>query len=128
MDQQSERPPHSSMIPKATALLRLLEKAHGTSKVTLANLLMWTRDHLFQPSYAQATTTRLLPFFRLPGRILTLDDQVLVTLRPFNDRTLNHDLADFCQRVNQAHLSLPAGKTLIFRLADSTLPTSNLPP
>ena len=32
MDQQSERKPHSYMLPKATALLRLLEKAHRTSK------------------------------------------------------------------------------------------------
>jgi hypothetical protein len=32
MDQQSERQPHSCMVPKATALLRLREKAHCSSK------------------------------------------------------------------------------------------------
>lgn len=97
-------------------------------KLMLVNLLMWTRDHLFPPDYAHATATRLLSFFRLPGRILTFDDRVLVTLRPFNDRSLNRDLAQFCQRVNAAHLCLPAGKTLVFRVADSAYPTSNIPP
>lgn len=97
-------------------------------KLMLVNMLMWTRDHLFPPTYAHATTTRLLPFFRLPGRILTFDDRVLVTLRPFNDRALNRDLAEFCQRINDTHLRLPAGKTLILRVAESACPTSNIPP
>ena len=97
-------------------------------KLMLANLLMWTRDRLFPPHYAHATTTRLLPFFRLPGRVLTFDDRVLVTLRPFNDRALNRDLSAFCQRVNDAHFSLPTGKVLILRVAESSLPTSNNPP
>jgi hypothetical protein len=96
--------------------------------LALANLLMWTRDHFFPAAYAHATTTRLLPFFRLPGRVLSFHDQVLVTLRSFNDRALNRDLAEFCQRVNQAHLCLPSGKRLIFRPADSPVPTSNEPP
>ena len=94
----------------------------------LVNLLMWTRDHLFPPTYAHATAKTLLPFFRLPGRVLTFDDRVLVTLRPFNDRALNRDLAEFCQCVNDAHLCLPTGKTLIFRVAESACPTSNIPP
>jgi hypothetical protein len=88
-------------------------------KVALANLLMWVRDRFFGPDYAHATAERLLPFLRLPGRVLTFDDQVLVTLRPFNDRRLNRDLADFCARVNQAHCYLPDGKSLCFRVADS---------
>jgi len=97
-------------------------------RLMLVNLLMWTRDHFFPPDYAHATTTRLLPFFRLPGRVLTFEDHVLVTLRPFNDRALNRDLAQFCQRVNDAHLCLPTGKTLVFRVAESAPPTSNSPP
>ena len=97
-------------------------------KLMLVNLLMWTRDRLFPATYAHATTTRLLPFFRLPGRVLTFDDRVLVTLRPFNDRALNRDLSEFCRYVNDAHLCLPTGKTLIFRLPDSASPTLNMPP
>jgi hypothetical protein len=97
-------------------------------KLMLVNLLMWTRDHLFPPTYAHATTKTLLPFFRLPGRVLTFDDRVLVSLRPFNDRALNRDLAQFCLRVNDAHLCLPAGKALIFRVAESAHPTSYFPP
>jgi hypothetical protein len=96
--------------------------------LALVNLLMWTRDHCFPATYAHATTTRLLPFFRLPGRVLSFHDHVLVTLRPFNDRALNRDLAEFCQRVTQAHLTLPSGKLLIFRPANSPSPTSNEPP
>lgn len=97
-------------------------------KLILVNLLMWTRDRFFPADYAHATTTRLLPFFRLPGRVLTFHDHVLVTLRPFNDRALNRDLAAFCQRVNEAHLCLPSGKLLIFRMAQSVSPTLNAPP
>ena len=38
-------------------------------KIALANLVMWTRDRYFPPPYAHATWQRLVPFFRLPGRI-----------------------------------------------------------
>ena len=89
---------------------------------------MWTRDRVFPSDFAHATTTRLLPFFRLSGRILTFHDRVLVSLRPFNDRTLNRDLAECCQRVNQAHLCLPEGKLLIFRIAGASHLTSDAPP
>jgi hypothetical protein len=97
-------------------------------KLRLVNLLRWTRDRLFPPDYAHATMKTLLPFFRLPGRVLTFADRVLVTLRPFNDCALNRDLAQFCQRVNDAHLCLPAGKMLVFHVADSASPTSIFSP
>ncbi len=97
-------------------------------KLMLVNLIMWTRDHCFPVDYAHATLTRLLPFFRLPGRILAFRDHVLVTLRPFNDRALNRDLAHFCELVNQAALCLPNGKSLVFRIADSSCLTSDMPP
>src|SRR5260221_8393064 len=88
-------------------------------KVALANLLMWVRDRFFGPDYSHATAERLLPFLRLPGRVLTFDDQVLVTLRSFNDRQLNRDLAALCERVNQAQCHLPDGRDLCFHIADS---------
>lgn len=97
-------------------------------KLLLVNLIMWTRDHCFPADYAHATLTRLLPFFRLPGRLLTFHDHVLVTLRPFNDRALNRDLVQFCQLVNQAHLCLPEGKLLMFRIPDSSRLTLDPPP
>jgi hypothetical protein len=97
-------------------------------RLMLANLLMWTRDHLFPTDYAHATAKTLLPFLRLPGRILSFDDRVLVTLRPFNDRALNRDLTQFCQRINLARLTLPTGKILIFCVAQSLHPTSNTSP
>lgn len=93
-------------------------------KLALANLVMWTRDHFFPAAYAHATVKRLLPFFQLHGRILTFHDRVLVTLRLFNDRALNRDLSTLCERVNQASLHLPSGKRLLFRLAESSRPTS----
>src|SRR5579885_3432187 len=66
-------------------------------KLALTNLVMWTRDHYFPQSYAQATWQRLRPFFQLPG-VVTGDQQaVRVTLRPFNDRHLNEDLTRLCE-------------------------------
>jgi hypothetical protein len=38
-------------------------------KLALANLGMWSRDQYFPATYAHATWHRLLPFFRLPGRV-----------------------------------------------------------
>jgi hypothetical protein len=96
--------------------------------LALVNLLMWSRNRFFPADYAHATPTRLLPFFRLPGRVLSFHDRVVVTLRPFNDRALNRDLVLFCHLVTQAHLSLPSGKRLIFHSADSPFATSNEPP
>jgi len=91
-------------------------------KVALANLVMWVRDRFFSAAYVHATVERLLPFFRLPGRVLTYHEHVLVTLRPFNDRRLNRDLAEFCAKVNQAHVCLPSGKALYFAVAETTHP------
>lgn len=36
-------------------------------KVTLANLVIWTRDPVFPAIYAQATWKRLAPFFQMGG-------------------------------------------------------------
>src|SRR5207245_7140847 len=52
-------------------------------KVALANLGMWVRDHYFPASYAHATWLRLVPFFRLSGRIMRDATTVHVELRPF---------------------------------------------
>src|SRR5713226_8289555 len=71
-------------------------------KLALANLVMWTRDTYFPASYAQATWHRLVPFFRLPGRIVWGTDRVSVELRLFNDRRLTRDLVELCQRVEAA--------------------------
>lgn len=95
-------------------------------KLALANLLMWTRDRFFPPTYTHATAKRLLPFFHLHGRLLAFPDRLQVTLRPFNDRALNRDLLLLCQRVNQSGLRLPSGKSLIFHIADPPRPTSVL--
>jgi hypothetical protein len=82
--------------------------------VALANLAMWTRDHYFPASYAQATWKRLLPFFQLPGTITLDATHVQVELRPFNDRILNRDLTVLCERVNQASPRFPDGRRLSF--------------
>jgi hypothetical protein len=81
-------------------------------KVALANLGMWVRDHYFPGSYAHATWKRLAPFFRLPGRIIWGKDSVTVELHPFNDRSLNRDLAELCHRVEATPLHLPDGRQL----------------
>ena len=76
-------------------------------KLALANLGMWIRERWFPPSYTHATWLRLLPFFRLPGRIIWGTDRVEVTLQPFHDRRLTRDLAAVCAGVNAARPHLP---------------------
>ena len=82
-------------------------------KVALANLGMWVRDQYFPATYAHATWKRLEPFFKLPGQIVWERDSVRVTFRPFNDRQLNRDLRDVCQRVMVAAPHLPDGRRLL---------------
>ena len=89
-------------------------------KVALANLAMWVRDHYFPVSYAHATWLRLVPFFRLPGRIVRDATTVQVELRPFNDRALNRDLAMLCACVNKASPRLPDGRPLCFRISTTS--------
>ncbi|HLW02402.1 MAG TPA: hypothetical protein VKT82_27350, partial [Ktedonobacterales bacterium] len=88
-------------------------------KLALANLGMWVRDQYFPATYAHATWHRLLPFFRLPGRVTQGRQVVWVELRPFNDRQLNRDLRVVCERVTTAQHSLPDGRRLCFTLAET---------
>jgi hypothetical protein len=81
-------------------------------KVALVNLVMWTRDHYFPPSYAHATWKRLAPFFHLPGMVTQGQNTVDVALRPFNDKQYNQDLEALCERVNAAAPHLPDGRRL----------------
>jgi len=82
-------------------------------KVALANLVMWVRDRFFPATYAHATWQRLLPFFRLPGRVLWGREVVEVEVRSFNNRQLTRDLLAVCQRVNELQPKLPDGRPLI---------------
>jgi hypothetical protein len=88
-------------------------------KVALANVVMWTRDQYFPASNAHATWHRLAPFFRLSGTVVPDASTVRVELRPFNDRSLNRDLAMLCERVNQASPRLPDGRLLSFTTSSS---------
>ena len=81
---------------------------------------MWTRNQYFPATYAHATWQRLVPFFRLPGRIVRQARRVHVELRPFNDHALNRDLAVLCERVNQASPRLPDGRLLSFTISSSS--------
>jgi hypothetical protein len=90
--------------------------------VALANLAMWTRDRFFPASYARATWPRLAPFFRLPGQVVWRPDAVTVTLRPFNDRRLNRDLAELCTRVGEVRPRLPDGRRLRFTVSGAQCP------
>ena len=65
-----------------------------------------------RPSYEHATWKRLEPFFKLPGQIVWGQDEVHISLRPFNDRQLNGDLAIVCERVATAAPQLPDGRRL----------------
>lgn len=91
-------------------------------KVALTNLVMWTRDHYFPTSFAQATWKRLAPFFHLPGIVTQGREEVHVELRPFNDRQYNGDLMTLCERVNQVDLRLPDGRRLLFGIKSVSRP------
>ncbi len=91
-------------------------------KVAMANLAMWTRDQYFPDTYSAATWERLAPFFRLPGMITSSQQNVTVSLRPFNDRQLNHDLISLCHRVNASSLHLPDGRSLLFTVQEVARP------
>ena len=91
-------------------------------KVALVNLGMWVRDQYFPASYVHATWQRLRPFFALKGQITTDAVTLQVTLRPFNDRQLNRDLADLCARVAQRPPHLPDGRRLILLMAPPCRP------
>jgi hypothetical protein len=89
-------------------------------KLALVNLVMWTRDTYFPPTYAHATWLRLVPFFRLSGQVIRGPETVEVVLRPFNDRQLNRDLETVCTQVNAAQPRLPDGQRLQFRVCAPT--------
>lgn len=105
------------LTDKSKQLLSFLkDQVMAVCKVAAANLAMWVCDRYFSPSYAQTTWKRLPPFFQLSGTIMQNDQMVQVQLRPFNDRTLNRDLALLCERVNQASPHLPNGRRLSFTI------------
>jgi hypothetical protein len=85
-------------------------------KLALVNLGMWVRDQYFPATYAHTTWNRLVPFFRLPGRVTQGKQAIWVELRPFNDRQLNRDLRVVCERVAEAQPHLPAGRRLCFTI------------
>ncbi len=82
-------------------------------KLALANLAMWARDNYFPPEYAHATWQRLASFFCVPGEVVRDSDMVIVDLRGFNDRRLNHDLLGVCALVDKAQPRLPNGRRLV---------------
>jgi hypothetical protein len=91
-------------------------------KVALTNVVMWTRDHYFPESFAQATWGRLAPFFHLPGLVVQGQNTVCIEFHPFNDRHYNRDLAILCERVNNAAPRLPDGRRLLFMVRDTPRP------
>jgi hypothetical protein len=91
-------------------------------KVSLTNLVMWTRDRYFPQTYAHATWGRLLPFFQLPGLVTVDQNAVSVTFRPFNDKRLNQDLALLCERVKNMAPHLPDGKQILFTVGSMSRP------
>jgi hypothetical protein len=88
-------------------------------KLALANVGMWVRGQYFPTTYAHATWHRIVPFFRLPGRVTEGKEAVSVELCPFNDRQLNRDLCLVCERVTTAQPRLPDGRRLRFTLAET---------
>lgn len=94
-------------------------------KVAVVNLAMWVRDQYFPDSFAQATWTRLRPFFQVGGRIHREAGQIRVQLQPFNDRALNRDLQIVCAKVAARAPTLPDGRRLVLDIQPARRPGSD---
>ena len=82
-------------------------------KVALANLGMWVRDQFFGENYQHSSWQRLLPFFKLSGRITTTESKVHLEFSAFNNRALVRDLEQVCCNVNTRGAILPDGRQLV---------------
>lgn len=87
-------------------------------KVALANLGMWVRDHYFGESYQHCSWQRLLPFFKLGGRITTTTNEVRLEVCAFNNRELARDVEDVCRNVNTRGANLPDGRRLVMAVGE----------
>jgi hypothetical protein len=85
-------------------------------KMGLANLGMWVRDHYFGESYQHCGWQRLLPFFKLGGRITETAQEVQIELCAFNNRALDRDLEEVCRRVNSNQALLPDGRRVVLTI------------
>lgn len=87
-------------------------------KVALANLGMWVRDHYFGESYQHCSWQRLLPFFKVSGRITTMEGEVQLEICAFNNRDLARDVEEVCRNVNTRGAILPDGRRLVMAVGE----------
>jgi hypothetical protein len=87
-------------------------------KVALANLGMWVRDQYFGESYQHCGWQRLLPFFKLGGRITTKEGEVQLEFCAFNNRALVHDVEEVCRNVNTRGATLPDGRRVVMAVGE----------
>ena len=74
---------------------------------------MWVRDRYFGEGYQHCSWQRLLPFFKLGGRITATDDEVHLQVCAFNNRELVRDVEEVCRNVNSKGATLPDGRRLV---------------
>ncbi len=87
-------------------------------KVALANLGMWVRDQYFGESYQHCSWQRLLPFFKLSGRMTTTEGKVQLEMCAFNNRDLARDVEEVCRNVNARGATLPDGRQLVIAVGE----------
>ena len=87
-------------------------------KVALANLGMWVRDQYFGESYQHCSWQRVLPFFKLGGRITATESEVHLEVCAFNNRALVRDVEEVCRNVNTRGASLPDGRRLVMAVGE----------
>jgi hypothetical protein len=90
-------------------------------KVALANLGMWVRDHYFGENYQHCGGPRLLPFFKLGGRITATGEEVHLEVCAFNNRELMRDMLEVCRNVNSKGATLPDGRRLVMAVGERLL-------
>ena len=87
-------------------------------KVALANVGMWVRDQYFGESYQHCSWQRLLPFFKLSGRMTTTEGEVQLEMCAFNNRDLARDVEEVCRNVNTRGAILPDGRRLVIAVGE----------
>src|SRR6266568_2499526 len=91
----------------------LLHSVGGTQKRAAMHLAGCLPYQYFGESYRHCSWQRLLPFFKLGGRITTTEGEVQLEVCAFNNRDLARDVEEVCRNVNARGLSLPDGRRLV---------------
>ena len=88
-------------------------------ETALNNADLWIKEQYLPPPYQKADFRTIRDIlYRQPGEYLETEDEIRVTLAPYDQEPAHQRLAEFAaEKVNEAQLSLNDGKHLIIQVA-----------